>query len=171
MPEIIGASSEESRAMARFLTDAPQLSEQQISPVTSTGDISLPDQEIQQAPPAVTHPEFDRYAFVPRWMTSRQAAREHSDDKEASPKLDQETTQYLRSSFPNAMPSIINVLHTKYSNAASEGDPARNHHLLSIELDGHKHVLWHTLPEQPTPDPLAVIVKPGLGEIIEDGIG
>jgi hypothetical protein len=65
----------------------------------------------------------------------------------------------------------LTLLDTKLSGAKDGKYPEREHHLYSTELDGTKHVFWHTEAMTDDPDSTVVFVKPGLGEVMEDGIG
>src|SRR5260221_3407275 len=65
----------------------------------------------------------------------------------------------------------IAVIDAKYSRDPSVGPRLREHLLTTVEVGNFQHRMWVTEPSVASSDPLVVISKPGLGEIIEDGIG
>lgn len=64
--------------------------------------------------------------------------------------------------------AIIGRNHTKEH---SKDKFTREHLLLTADIEDFRHRLWMTEPKESTQDPLLVVTKPGLGELIEDGIG
>lgn len=68
---------------------------------------------------------------------------------------------------------IDNVAITDYRISGGQFGPEREHLLLAISNDGIRDVIWYSPAASPEviESPLTIITKPGLGEIVEDGIG
>jgi pimeloyl-ACP methyl ester carboxylesterase len=64
----------------------------------------------------------------------------------------------------------IIVVRQEFSESLKD-EPEREHNLLTIEIDGYRHVLWVTEPVRPQDKALNVVAKPGLGEVVENGVG
>lgn len=65
----------------------------------------------------------------------------------------------------------IDLIQAKTSGGEDSKYPEREHFLYAAEINGVKHVFWHTEATSSDPNALVVFVKPGLGEIVEEGIG
>lgn len=64
----------------------------------------------------------------------------------------------------------IALLYTRNLSDPSVEVGGRSHDFITAEVDGFKHRMWVTEPIFDAPSPLTVIAKPGLGEVIEDGV-
>jgi hypothetical protein len=63
----------------------------------------------------------------------------------------------------------LNIIdHHEVSNPGYE---PREHNLIECNIGGARHVVWHTEPAQGSDLEVTVAIKPGLGEIIEGGVG
>lgn len=65
----------------------------------------------------------------------------------------------------------LRLIETKHSGDPEGKYPERQHHLVEAVIDGRKHIFWHTAPLEQDDEMVTVFVKPGLGEVVESGIG
>lgn len=111
------------------------------------GEMSRNQAAGEREPTELLHPQIDGGVFLPEAFRVKPG------------------TQGLES---------IEVIDTKKRGAVGEEDVfERTHYLMAAVIDGKKHVWWYSPANQrkTNADNLVVVNKPGLGEIIEKGVG
>lgn len=103
----------------------------------------------------------------------RMALAEHSPQFPPTQSRVETVTHLPRHFDGGVFSSEPNVTHYdfRFSGGRGEDDPLREHDLVGVELDDHEHILWVTEPLHRQKEPLTIVAKPGLGEVIHDGIG
>lgn len=80
-------------------------------------------------------------------------------------------TEVLELSRTNPDIGELTVLDTRFTKLSEVPEITRKHELVGVEINTAQHRMWVSEPAIDDDTNLTVLTKPGLGELIEDGVG